>query len=494
MKAFVISLLLFTIFTMCSPQGEQAYNISTIYKTDGEWIEGHNLDRYNNRPIYINNGKGIILTGDKPLIRLALNNKILGNFVLSLKRGKDFKKIYDFDQITSSYAAGQMKWEISDSNLKDVGFILNVLPAANGTGMVVQLTVKKLREGDELNWCFGGGKLFGRSVNYEFDLMGHPEMIDWKDVDSTEELLFQGELSGKQGDVFTLSFKLDSQRNVNFQTGRQAEEDLLQAKDKLERIVGRMKINTPDPYLDAIAEASVFAVDGTWYPPAFVHGGMLWNYALPGWRTVFGGTMYGWHDRVLEQAKYYIASQVKESDKNTPKADSSGLMTLQHANSRFYGVGRITKDQKRYNMQSQLFDQLIEDYRWTSDPELIKVLREALELHLVWLKDCFDPDDDGVYESYLNSWPTDSQWYNGGGTAEETSYAYRAHIAARDMARNAGDNESEGFHNHRIEKIRKGFFEKMWIASKGHPGAYREQGGNERLHENPWLYSIFFAY
>ncbi|MCX6227502.1 MAG: hypothetical protein NTV01_22660 [Bacteroidia bacterium] len=38
----------------------------------------------------------------------------------------------------------------------------------------------------------------------------------------------------------------------------------------------------------------------------------------------------------------------------------------------------------------------------------------------------------------INTWPSDSQWYNGGGSAEETSYAYRGHLPALDMARNAG--------------------------------------------------------
>ena len=114
-----------------------------------------------------------------------------------------------------------------------------------------------------------------------------------------------------------------------------------------------------------------------------------------------------------------------------------------------------------------------------------------MELHLIWIRDCFDPDGDGIYESYINSWPSDSQWYNGGGSAEETSYAYRGHMAARDMARNAGDTESENYHNLMLEKIKKGFFEKLWISDKGHSGAYLEQGGHQRLHTNPWIYSIF---
>ncbi len=491
MKITIYCLLLFFFGTLNVYAQQKKEN--TTYQTDGEWIIGYNLDRYNNRPIYINNGNGFILAGDKPLIRLVKKDSLLGNLIISLKRGNTTKAIYNFDRITSFYTSGQMKWELSDNQFKDVNLILNVLPAANGTGMVVCLETKNIKPGDELSWSFGGGKQYlKKNLGHEFDLMGHPELIDWKNAgNSDEEPLFQGKFQKEETDTFALSFNLNSDGEIVCQTEKEADLSYFQAKRKLNEVIDRMKINTPDPYLNVIAKSSVFAVDGTWYPPVFVHGGMLWNNALPGWRTVFGGTMHGWHDRVLQQAKYYIATQVKESDKKEPKADPQGLLTLQHADSRLFGVGRIVKDQKRYNMQSQLFDQFIEDYRWTSDPELIKVLREALELHLVWIQECFDPDSDGVYESYLNSWPTDSQWYNGGGTAEETSYAYRAHSAARDMAHNVGDKESEKHHNQMLEKIKKGFFDKLWITSCGHSGSYREQGGNERLHENPWLYSIF---
>ncbi|MBV5349430.1 hypothetical protein JZU61_07265, partial [bacterium] len=283
----------------------------------------------------------------------------------------------------------------------------------------------------------------------------------------------------------------DKVDNPNLSLVNDPEKAFAEGLKRVESFQNRLKINTPDPFLNAIAQASVAAVDGTWYPPVFVHGALQWNMRFPGWRTIFGGTMYGWHDRVREEAKFYTQAQIKESDKKEAKADTSLLLTGQHPDSRFYGVGRINKDQNFYDMQTQFFDQIVEEYRWTADPELVKFFREALELHLIWIRDCFDPDGDGVYESYLNTWPSDSQWYNGGGTAEETSYAYRGHLAAKDMARNAGDAEAEKYHLKMLEKIKNGFFDKLWISKKGHPGAYREQGGHERLHEDPWLYSIF---
>jgi hypothetical protein len=467
--------------------------VPTIYKTSGKWIMGYNLNRYNNRPLYINNTNGFILTGDKPLIRLAKGDKLYGTLTLSISRDGKTTRIDDFDQIESRFAAGEMEWRLTDSKLGEFVLILRVLPSGNGIGMAVQVKAENRMAGDQLCWNFEGAKRYPRrQLSWDFDVMGHPELLSWKDIEiNSEEPGFRGIFPEKASDDHCLSFILGADDTIHCHTGLEAKNDWDNAQSKLEELVGRIKINTPDANLNAMARASLVAVNGSWYPPVFVHGCMLWNARFPGWRTIFGGTMYGWHDRVLAEAKFYIDSQVKKSDKKVAKADPKTLMTEQHPDSRFYGLGRILKDQNFYDMQSQFFDQLIEEYRWTADPELVKILREALELHLEWIRDCFDPDGDGVYESYMNSWPTDSQWYNGGGTAEETSYAYRGHLAARDMARNAGDKRSESFHNLMIEKIRKGFFDKLWISNKGHAGAYREQGGHERLHEDPCLYSIF---
>ncbi|MCX7006915.1 MAG: hypothetical protein NTY53_06650, partial [Kiritimatiellaeota bacterium] len=107
------------------------------------------------------------------------------------------------------------------------------------------------------------------------------------------------------------------------------------------------------------------------------------------------------------------------------------------------------------------------------------------------IHDCFDPDDDGLYESYANTWATDDQWYNGGGTAEETAYAYTGHKAALELARRAGDGAAVKRHEARLAKIQKSFMEKLWLPSKGYGGGWIEQGGHQRVHEDAWLYAIF---
>jgi hypothetical protein len=552
-RLFFLTFLCLLLSDLVMPGRPDSDPSVPIYKAVEGVIVGQNTGRYNNRPLYINNTNAFILTGDQPIARLVKDQYIYGTFMLALEHDGKTKWLQQCNQITSRYRAGRMAWEIADTEFPGIRLTLEILPMAGTTGMAIRADTEGLQPGDKLIWSFGGAQWCkDQNLSWKLDVMGQPELLSWgfvpeecanNEVEIRDETFFVKLTEDKaNGDaLFTVAGKCSEPvnavrgeasawsdvgalmqskfRNLPLLTGRvtiqkgksvfwafeaffksvppdlsrinKPETAFMEGGKRTDGFGERLRIRTPDPFLNAIAQASVAAVDGTWYPPVFVHGALQWNMRFPGWRTIFGGTMYGWHNRVRDEARFYTQFQVRTSHKTEAKADPATLLTEQHPDSRFYGVGRIDKDQNFYDMQTQFFDQIVEEYRWTADPDLVKFFREALELHLIWMRDCFDPDGDGIYESYINVWPTDSQWYNGGGSAEETSYAYRGHLAARDMARNAGDAEAEKYHSMMLEKIRRGFFEKLWITKKGHSGAYREQGGHERLHEDPWLYSIF---
>jgi len=257
-------------------------------------------------------------------------------------------------------------------------------------------------------------------------------------------------------------------------------------------VENQVTVDTPDPWLNAAVGASVAAIDGCYRDGIYTHSGMRWSVPLLGWRTLFGGTVYGWHDNVEADAATFISHQITASDKTAAHADPAALLTSQAPDSRLFGKGRIAFHQPyHYDMQSQFFDQVAHAWYWTGSPELERLLRSSLDLHCEYLKECFDPGSLGIYESYANTWPTDNQWYNGGGTSEETAYAYRAEKTALQLAQRAGDASDVRLHTENLARIRKGFFDLLWIPRLGYPGAYREQIGMKRLHESPWLYAIF---
>jgi hypothetical protein len=258
--------------------------------------------------------------------------------------------------------------------------------------------------------------------------------------------------------------------------------------------VERVQTETPDPRLDAAIAAVCHATDAACDrdPTLFRHGCMSFYIHFLGWRVICGSTALGWHDRVKGNAAYYIASQVKEDNVRTqPEPDVGRRHVHEGDRSRFHGKGKIAKTVGMYNTQSQFFDQTLRDWRWTADPEMERILRPALDLQLEWARDCFDPDDDGLYESYINTLPTDSVWYNGGGSVEESAYVFYGHLAARDMARRAGDAEAAQRHQARADKIQKALREILWLKDRGHFGLYVEQGGHERVHPDTWVYSQF---
>ncbi len=259
--------------------------------------------------------------------------------------------------------------------------------------------------------------------------------------------------------------------------------------------IERIRTDTPEPRLDAAVAAVAHAMDGACDrdPTVFRHGCMSFHIPFLGWRVICGSTALGWHDRVKGNAAHYFASQVQEDKLRTqPVADDAALGTREADDSRMRGRGWISKaPTPYYNTQTQFFDQTCRDWRWTADPELERMLRPALELQLEWAKDCFDPDDDGLYESYVNTLPTDSVWYNGGGSAEESAYAYYAHLAARDMARRAQDTAAAERHQARADAIQRAMRQKLWLKDRGHFGLYVEQGGHHRVHPDAWYYSQF---
>jgi len=254
--------------------------------------------------------------------------------------------------------------------------------------------------------------------------------------------------------------------------------------------IGRVaSVKTPDPFLDAQVAASCSAVYGLYVAPVFTHGGNAWRIQMPGWRMLDGATAYGWHQLVKAEAAYYLKTMITSSTNTAPHANAAG--TEEGKESRFYGKGRIGIDMGMYNFQTQFMEELVRSWRHTADPELEALLLPALELHLEWVKECFDPDNDGLYESYINTWPTDSVGYNGGGTVEESAYSYFMHLAAAEMCQRKGDPAGKNRHMAQAKKINKALHDILWLKRKGHFAAYIEQGGHKRVHDDAWLYSEF---
>ena len=536
-----------TLHTSAGPVGrvDLAALQTPIYTVEGDAFVRHNGDRFGNRPIYANQISAVVLAGDKPYLRFGENKQLLGNFMLAFVRQQHGKWLHDCSDITSRYRPGRMEWTVRDNDFGATTIELQVVPLAEGAGLALRANIKDAQPGDELIWANGAARQESQSVLWAYDVTTIAQADRVKKSFVPEEChgnhitlegnvwKIQASANGKGGATGhcsvptslmladaaqwkdpvallasqaqalpmvcgSISVATNSEIFWVLQSGVNATENVDCAAifaaglQRVERIEKQVVVETPDAWLNAAVGASCNVMDAVFRNGMFTHAGMRWGEPLLGWRTQFGGTVYGWHDRVLTEAKYCLGKQITESDKLQPQADEKDGLACQSPDSRLFGKGRVNAYQPwHYDMQSQFFDQLVHAWHWTGGAALGNILRPALELHLEYIRDCFDPDGDGIYESYANSWPTDDQWYNGGGTAEETAYAYNSEKAALQFARLAGDEKAIAAHQAQLDKIRRGFFDLLWIPASGHAGAYREQLGYKRLHECSWLYSTF---
>ena len=510
-------------------------------------IVGRNQGRLCNRPLYLAHTNAFVLAGDRPLLRFGSGVTLHGTFWLGVRRGPRAAWLHDFSDVTMEYRPAHVTWRARDRRLPGLKVTLEVVGLDDVVGFAVRLTVDGARAADQLVWAYGGARSWpDQIINWDLDPHRTPPLLpEWFDpalgtgnrvkiaaagftvapaagtqpaslgrcdararpkVGDARRCATPAALLGSAASALPVvvgAAKLAAEPCVHWEFLRPEPASVPAPRRggpaaafalglaRSAALAARFIVETPEPRLDAAAAALTAALDGLWYPSVYRHGAMLWNVRYPGWRTVFGGTALGWHDRVKAQAEFYAGHQVTESKLHSTASDPKVLLTIPTRDSRFYGRGRVLEDQGIYNMQSQLFDQLIHAWRWTGDAALEARLRPALDLHLEWLRECFDPDDDGLYESFINVWPTDSVWYGGGGGTEETAYAFGAHQAAAELARRAGDGPAARRHARRASRIRAAFRAKLWIKSRGHAGLYREQQGRRRLHDDPWLYSLF---
>ncbi len=515
-----------------------------LYTVKGDAIMRHNGDRFCNRPLYCNHIYAAALGGDKPTAMVGNKKSFLGNLMFALIRQGSGKWLQDASDITSIYRPGRMEWVVTDASWGGTIVHLEVVPAAHGAGMIARARLENGQPGDKLLWASGGFSNDNGSILWTMDMTslkvkylltgfqatdcvknkvqaqgkswtlqeaGSAEQSfgicseetntvvadanAWKDpvallASQGKELPMACGTVSPKGDREIYWYLHDSAKDESgAKTPAEEFAAAMQREVTLENVV---TVDTPDPWLNAEVGASVNAIDAVYREGIYTHSAMRWATALLGWRTLFGGTVYGWHDNVKTDAATFISAQITDSDRTVPHADPKTLLTSQAPDSRMFGKGRIDLHHPHhYDMQSQFFDQVQHAWAWTGDPALEKLLRPSLDLHCEYIKDCFDPMNLGIYESYANTWPTDDQWYNGGGTSEETAYAYHAEKTALQLAERAGDQAGIKLHTANIEHIRKGFFDLLWVSNTGHPGAYREQYGLKRLHDNPWLYGIF---
>jgi hypothetical protein len=431
-----------------------------IYTVDGDAFVGHNGGKYCNRPLYCNHLVAVAFGGDKPYTMVGSMKTILGNLMFALVRDGKGKWLQNASDITSKYRPGRMEWIVKDDSWGATIIHLEVVPTAEGPGVVTHVRLENAMPGDSVVWASGAAIAGRQSVLWEYDMTS--QKVAYMDRGFAPDYCAQNVVQA-QGDAWTVqtgssgpiatghcseattvavadagawedpvallashgasqpiacgSVSVASNQDVYWclrgpleagVTEQSPTDEFSAGMQRVQTIEKQVVVDTPDPWLNAAVGASTSVIDGVFRGGIYTHAGMRWGNPLLGWRTLFGGTVYGAHDNVKADATTCIAKQLATSDKTAAHADPATLLASQAPDSLIFGKGRIADNKLQpyhYDMQSQFFDQVQHAWRWTGDPDLEKLLRPSLDLDCEYIKDCFDPEGLGIYESYATPGP-----------------------------------------------------------------------------------------
>lgn len=266
-------------------------------------------------------------------------------------------------------------------------------------------------------------------------------------------------------------------------------------------LASRIRIETPDVFLNTLGGALAVAADGIWDGEVWLHGAVGWRMPLSGWRAAYTGDVLGWHDRARTHFDAYAASQVTELPNTIPHPAQDSVLNLARSVKRWgtpqYSNGYICRNPRNntqmhhYDMNLCYIDELLWHFNWTGDLEYARKMWPVLVRHLAWEKLNYDPDNDGLYDAYACIWASDALYYNSGAVTHSSAYNYRANKMVALIAEKIGEDPTP--YRDEAGRILKALNERLWLSDKGHWAEFQDFMGHKRLHESAGVWTIYHA-
>lgn len=258
------------------------------------------------------------------------------------------------------------------------------------------------------------------------------------------------------------------------------------------RLRGQVKIDTPDPHINAAMGALNVAADAVWDEEqgAIMHGAIAWRTKLLGWRGPYALDALGWHDRARRNLDEWTARQDSSPvPARLPPADQTTNLARSEAG--LHSNGDMSKS--HYDMNIGFIDAMLRHLLWTGDRAYAKAVWPVLARHLAWERRLFrreyGPDKLPLYEGYAAIWASDDLYYNGGGATHTSAYnAWHNAMAARIAALIGQDPAPYRLES---ERIRAGMRRHLWMPGRGAFGEYRDLLGAQLLHPSYGLWSYY---
>ncbi|PUV23608.1 DUF4450 domain-containing protein [Sphingobacterium athyrii] len=503
-----------------------------------------------NRALYGNNLASRVEAGDLPEFALYMPG-MAGNLQFVLGNKQIRKKLINADHIETRYRPGAMHYRIKDALLGKGYIDIVVMAQADAEGMIVKLQGIDIGPEVQLYAVYGGasGKTFSRNgdigadpesgfyllpaycENNRYTLEKNRFELSYQNK-KNEPQFIQGSFSGLSTLWMSDATVLDDLSNltkvkstgspilvgqynltkkpcyIQIAKGKLAaakfsESSLVKAFEQAEQkrvsLASRVKINTPDRYINNLGAALAVAADGIWESPTFLHGAVAWRMRLNAWRGAYTANALGWHDRAKEHFSSYAKSQVIEPNTGPVVMDTTLHLArhLEKMGTSMFSNGYISRNPNNnkvphhYDMNLVFIDQLLSHFNYTGDIAYLKQMWPTLTRHLHWEKRNFDRDNDGLYDAYCAIWASDGLQYSGGAVTHTSAYMYRANQMMVKLAQLIGADARP--YQQEADKIKKALKDRLWLKEKGYFAEFQDALGNKLVHENPGLWTIYHA-
>lgn len=547
--------ILAALFLMCSlvTFGQENKAPRKIhYAPEGNSFVLKNGTRKFNRALYGSNTGFRVETGDLPEFAMYMPG-MGGNLKLGLVNGNESKWITETSKIDTRYVLGTMHYTIEDPILGNGKLFVDVVALKESEGFIVKVYGKNVSKKSSLIWAFGGAT--GKKFSRDGDIGADPESVFYLQPDYCSNnkytikkesfLLEYGSESNKQktgnnkkltgffpesvthlanaksqktplelynsnpeslslitGKIKSITEKgdywlflaEDSKTNYNQKNIAQLYEKSVQ---QTQLLANRVKVSTPDPYINTLGAALAIAADGIWESPAYLHGAIAWRMYLNAWRGAYTADPLGWHDRAKTHFTSYSNSQVTSPESGPIVWDEERNLARQkeEIGTSMFSSGYISRSPNKnnvahhYDMNLVFIDQMLRHFKWTGDTAFIKEMWPTIQRHLNWEKRNFDPDGDGLYDAYASIWASDALQYSGGGVIHSSAYNYYANKTVAQIAKKIQHDENP--FTKEADKILKATNSQLWVANKGIFAEYKDALGNRLLHDTPGIWSIY---
>ena len=432
-------------------------------------------------------------TSDRPVFATYKKNQT-GNIRFRISYEKQVMWLDEAEYCKAGYEAGRRDYLLKDRRWGKGELDISVLAFPDTEGAVWRFTVRG----------FDNRKL---KVEAVLSKTAVPKPVRSGDIGSflkpgtfepaISETAVLGSLSkSSPGSIFYFSIDGENQLSTAENAKMQSRYDA--AEQWRNKLASSVVFHTPDAYINPIGGALVMAADGAWDGKVWQHGAVGWRMSLPGWRGAYMGDFLGMQDRQRIHFDAYAKSQVTDVPVTEPHLmdEKNNLARGTYKwGTPMYSNGYICRNPEKnnqfhhYDMNLVFIDELLWHFQFDADTAYMCKMWPVIQRHLVWEKQTWDPDNDGLYDAYCCIWASDALQYNSGAVTHSSAYNYRGNLLAARIAEIIGENPKP--YRDEADKILKAMNKRLWLEDVGHWAEYQDFMGMKRVHRDAALWSIY---